>query len=190
MIGLVGRARAGKDTVADFLVDEFGFHKIAFADKLKDAFSAYHKIPREWCDGVGVDREEQAAFYSLDLEGNGLSPVTIREGLQRFGTELARDNFGKEFWIEQLFRGLPEDKKLVVPDVRFFNEAEAIRAFGRDSLVLGVDRFYENNVKEHSSEFLATRMFSPGVCDYVFNNDGTKNELYNRVRRFIIERVL
>src|SRR5690625_5115450 len=34
-IGLTGKMRAGKDTVADYLVENYGFKKFAFGDALK-----------------------------------------------------------------------------------------------------------------------------------------------------------
>lgn len=52
VLGLMGKARSGKDTAAAVLVEEFGFRRYAFADLLKDAFAKYHDIPRCWCDGV------------------------------------------------------------------------------------------------------------------------------------------
>ena len=36
IIGLSGYARSGKDTVAETLVNEYGFKRVAFADKIKD----------------------------------------------------------------------------------------------------------------------------------------------------------
>ena len=36
IIGLTGYARSGKDTVAQILVDKFGFTRVAFADPIRD----------------------------------------------------------------------------------------------------------------------------------------------------------
>ena len=36
IIGICGLIGSGKGTVADILVDHFGYTKISFADKLKD----------------------------------------------------------------------------------------------------------------------------------------------------------
>ena len=36
IIGLSGYARSGKDTVAQVLVEKYGFQRIAFADKIRE----------------------------------------------------------------------------------------------------------------------------------------------------------
>lgn len=45
LIGLVGRAGAGKDTVADRLVKEHGYVRVAFADKLKIVVAEAFDVP-------------------------------------------------------------------------------------------------------------------------------------------------
>ena len=37
IIGICGLIGSGKGTVSDYLVDEYGFEKISFADKLLDS---------------------------------------------------------------------------------------------------------------------------------------------------------
>ena len=36
LVFLTGKQRSGKDTVADMLVEHFGFHKVSLADKVKE----------------------------------------------------------------------------------------------------------------------------------------------------------
>lgn len=45
LIGLVGHAGAGKDTVADTLCRDLGFKKIAFADRLREIVSDLFDVP-------------------------------------------------------------------------------------------------------------------------------------------------
>ena len=45
ILGLVGFASSGKDTVADYLVRNHNFNRIAFADPLKDAASIIFDWP-------------------------------------------------------------------------------------------------------------------------------------------------
>ena len=35
LVGICGKAGAGKDTVGDYLIDKYGFKKIALADPIK-----------------------------------------------------------------------------------------------------------------------------------------------------------
>jgi dephospho-CoA kinase len=44
LIGLSGYARSGKDEAAKVLIEEFGFKRIAFADKLRDFLYALDPI--------------------------------------------------------------------------------------------------------------------------------------------------
>lgn len=190
VVGLVGFAHTGKDTVADML--GCGWNRTAFADPLKDAFAEYHGIPRCWCDGVDeygtpINRETKMAFFNLlhhvhdEHTGN---PVSIREGLQRFGMAM-RDTFGKDFWvhraIESIFWAGPQDQ-VVFTDVRFDNELEAIRDMGGKVVLIsrpGVER-----VNDHSSENLAEE-FMKGELepDFHIENDGTLEDLAASVER-------
>lgn len=45
LIGLSGRIGSGKDTVADYLVEQHGFIKLAFADSLKHVVNQLYRIP-------------------------------------------------------------------------------------------------------------------------------------------------
>ena len=44
VIGLSGYASSGKDTVAQFLIEEHGFEKIAFADPIRNMLLAMNPI--------------------------------------------------------------------------------------------------------------------------------------------------
>lgn len=50
VIAISGWKQNGKDTVADYLVKNKQFKRVAFADKLKDMVSEEFNIPREHCD--------------------------------------------------------------------------------------------------------------------------------------------
>ena len=57
--------------------------------------------------------------------------MTNREFLQYFGTEVGR-NIDKDLWIKALMYSYGRDKEShwIIPDVRFPNEADAIRNAG------------------------------------------------------------
>ena len=47
-IALTGKFRSGKDTVADYLVQRYGYKKFAFGDRLKEDFhKRFPEVPRE-----------------------------------------------------------------------------------------------------------------------------------------------
>jgi hypothetical protein len=68
--------------------------------------------------------------------GREIASVTVREFLQRYGTEAHREVFGDSFWLDVIERRMTElatgvvPWKIVVTDVRFDNEAALIRKHG------------------------------------------------------------
>lgn len=151
IVGFSGCKGSGKDTAASFLIKELGYERRGFADKLKEAVSNLFDIPLQW-----VDEFKNNLGYTIDLVEVHInvcdSPIqnpgggkqiyverkadreyvyTWREFLQRFGTEMGRQTFGSSFWVDQV---LPKDerpiKNIVLPDVRFDNEAMRIIQLG------------------------------------------------------------
>ncbi len=53
-----------------------------------------------------------------------------REFLQKLGTEFGRKQLGPDVWVETLLSSLDKDKNYIIPDVRFDNEASAIKKYG------------------------------------------------------------
>lgn len=169
VIGISGFARSGKDTVALHIIgSDFGILKYSFADPLKEAVSKLFNIPL--LDLYEGDRE-------VELPEWGLS---VRQILQRFGTESMRNNFGDNFWIKKAqvyVDNLSGDQILVIPDVRFENEADFCRDNG---ILIHVERPDADGVvgdANHASE--SGIQFQNG--DYHINNNGSLEELYTQV---------
>ena len=140
LIGLTGYKGVGKDTAAGFLD---GYTKLAFADKLKEAVANLFRLTVAEVDLLKSDFCWVEVRHPLSSEAITFS---WREFLQRFGTEMGRDTFGKDFWTErwqQAFDQLYEEhpKKaanVVVTDVRFPNEAARIHFNG--GVVIKIER--------------------------------------------------
>lgn len=154
IIGLTGAAGAGKDTVAGHLFHRYGYMKLALADPLYGMISAM--------TGLTVDQIADRKIKEADIAWIGTSP---RRLLQTLGTEWGRGTLGDDIWIKNLFRridaysaamGRWSDKaSFVVTDVRFANEAKAIRSRGgriievvRPTPLAGVP----DEARRHSSE--------------------------------------
>ena len=136
IIGLSGYARSGKDEAAKVLVEEFGFIRVAFADKLRDFLYALNPIVEvEWRPTTVPRAEYWCVQDVVNLHGwDGYKATRfgpeIRRLLQRLGTEAGRNTMWDTIWIDAAFANLPEDAKVVVTDARFPNEAEAIKERG------------------------------------------------------------
>lgn len=124
MIGLSGYARSGKDTVADYLVQKHGFVKMAFADPMREAL--YRLDPFITVGGVSGIALSHAVKH-FGWEGlKDLSP-DVRPLLQRLGTEVGREMFGEDFWVDYAIGQSWKHERVVFSDVRFQNEAYAIQ---------------------------------------------------------------
>jgi hypothetical protein len=129
IIGLAGSIGAGKDTVADHLVEHHGFVRDSFASALKDAVSAIFDWDRELLEGRTLEsrqwREQVDPWWAKRLDIPNLSPRWV---LQYFGTEVCRNHFNNDIWIATLERKLSKsNRKVVITDMRFPNEISAIK---------------------------------------------------------------
>lgn len=127
ILGLSGYARSGKDSVADILVKDAGFVRVAFADKLREALYALNPI-------VAHGKTWGSPLYLqpiIDVHGwDGVKETDfgpeIRRLLQRFGTEAGRNVLGDNIWVQAVLNSLDPSKKYVATDCRFANEATAV----------------------------------------------------------------
>lgn len=180
LVGIAGWARSGKDTAAQGLVD-IGWTKAAFADPLKRALEILNPIVDADTDGIGmstytlVDDLDDAQGWDNAKERN----PEIRRLLQTFGTEVGRNLFGEDFWVKQALDGAYP--YTVFSDVRFKNEADAIRAAG--GIVIRVQRDGVFPVNGHSSE----TDLDDYDFDYTSSNNWTKGSLQHDIR-FLVER--
>uniref|UniRef100_A0A6C0JX24 Deoxynucleoside monophosphate kinase n=1 Tax=viral metagenome TaxID=1070528 RepID=A0A6C0JX24_9ZZZZ len=138
LIGLVGFAGSGKNTVANILKEEYNFQQSSFATKLKDIVAILFNWPRDLLEGITEEsrifRETKDEYWSNILERD----VTPRFVLQYIGTNIFRVHFHSDFWIHSLFSELDLTKNNVISDVRFRNEILAIKDYG--GIILRVKR--------------------------------------------------
>lgn len=167
IIGIGYRKRSGKDAIADHLVEAHGFKRVAFADKLKDVA----KVMFDWTDAHFEEPLKEAVdrFW-------GLSP---RKALQLLGTEAGRQVFGHDIWVKHVKKHMLDNYhhiNWVIPDVRFPDEAKAIKSWGGE--VWRVDRPGLPGGDGHASE---TSMDGYGDWNKIIVNDGTLDDLYTKV---------
>lgn len=110
LIGLTGKKRAGKDTVAQILstyVEKpLHFQRIGFADALKQEV-------RQACGITLRELEQNKEAFRLILQG--------------WGTDFRRNLCSQDYWIDRMSLYMRRDAELIViPDVRFLNEADFV----------------------------------------------------------------
>ena len=167
IIGLSGYARSGKDTVAELLVLNYEFQRKAFADGIRDALTALNPILHD-----GHRLNEIVQMYGWDI---AKAKDEVRRLLQVMGTEVGRKLIHEDVWVWRLFNQIDTDERIVIPDVRFPNEARMIKERGGE--VWRINRHNHSAVNDHISE----RAMDNYMFDRVVYNDGTLDDLSDEV---------
>ena len=166
VIGLTGYAQSGKDTIAKEFINENNFERHGFADSLKDILYALNPTIQE---DTGFDFARLQYFIDEDGWEEAKKIKDIRQLLQRLGTEGGRVTLGEDIWVNTLF-SKPHKARLVIPDLRYENEANEVRR--RGGVVIRVIRDGVGPVNNHASDQIS---FETDIT--VFNN-GTPKEAY------------
>tara|TARA_R110002051_G_scaffold28421_1_gene67597 strand:- start:44998 stop:46017 length:1020 start_codon:yes stop_codon:yes gene_type:complete len=140
LIGIAGPARAGKDTLASYMLDNLGdnWTRSSFADPIKKMLEV-----------IGVDCSDDAKAV-IDER----FCYTPRHMMQILGTEWGREMIHGNIWVEAFAR-LNAGKYVIVPDVRFENEADLVREHGVLIHLTGRGGIEGNHVSENPIEFKA-----------------------------------
>lgn len=194
LIGLTGVAQSGKSTVADYLQTAYGFKVYYFSHGVKDALYAMNPVvvveaTKAWDRGPHhVPLQTLVDDYGWD---EAKQIPMVRQLLQRMGTEAGRNIHGWDVWVNRTFNQMFKENgwdwkfeydkltkhctsDIVIPDLRFDNEAERIKHHG--GVVIKVDRG-NKPVNSHSSE----QGIDATMIDVTFNNVGTHEELQKGV---------
>jgi hypothetical protein len=166
IIGLTGYAQSGKDTIANILVEDYGFTRIAFADKIREFL--YETNPM--FDSIAGEPIFVKAKVDRDGWEEAKQSPHIRRLLQNSGVA-ARKVFGDNFWIKQALKGIKFEGDYVFTDVRFENEADEIKFTGGQ--IWRVKRSGVTAVNAHVSE---SQMDGYPV-DQIFTNNGSIEDL-------------
>jgi hypothetical protein len=176
VIGVSGAYRSGKDTVADYLRREYGFERIAMADPLK---TEVKRIWRRTLEAYAAERNGGLPVGADEIDRiiyTDRTPVT-RALLQEHGTELRRAE-DTDYWVKAWARAVEGRPRVVTPDVRFPNETAAVRA--AKGYLVRVERLGFDG-DSHDSERALDQWVD---WDVIFFNDGTIEDLYQRVEQW------
>ena len=203
IIGLNGKKRSGKDTVYGMIEslvgDQFEVQRVGFADALKEAacrllnieldtlekYKALEDIAEIKISGKGTYAPH--GMEELDVAIHHHTGVSVRNFLQRLGTEVGRDMFGENFWISQ---ALPPTynhvgKIVVVTDCRFENEVAWIK-YHFKGMIWKVERPGLSEDDGHVSEANIDLDF----IDLTINNNAGLDALRLQVENVLYHRVI
>lgn len=162
IFGISGRALSGKDTVGQYLQAKLGGSIYHFADPIRAMLAVI---------GIDMNHPYWREHKEVTIPGLGKSP---RQLMQTLGTEWGRECVNEDLWT-MLAHSLVGSEQLptpvMIPDVRFENEADWIR--DSKGIILHVVRDVVK-VSAHISEY----PISVDPRDVVVHNNGTVQDLH------------
>lgn len=183
LIGIGGYATAGKDALADFLVD-FGWFKTYMSAPLEQALLILNPLipvyPGKWINRDApkvLDYDSHLVYSDLhELVGYDESKknIEVRRLLQVLGTEIGRNKFGEDCWVDMAFGVVDREiveRPVVITGIRYANELKAVRS--RGGLAVWVNRAGRGPVNAHTSD----NTLGPDDFDKVIHNDGSLVDL-------------
>ena len=167
MIAFTGLKGSAKTTAALYLEEQHGYKRINFKDSLIDELeSNFPKLLDELSLLYGIKKGE------LFIE----KPILVRRLIQEYGTDVRRKD-DKNYWVKRWKEKVISSgyERIVVDDVRFLNEAEAVNDLGGTIIEIARDNIYDGDTHISETEM---RMITPSVKIF---NDKDINSLYNKL---------
>jgi hypothetical protein len=205
IIGLGGKARVGKDSIAEVFTKTYGFTKINFADALKMYCAEAFNIPLKFCYDDTLKDAPLSKHLTTDVLRHFLALIEVSGGiptshvdlsaieliefisprhiLQYMGTDVARKVVSDDVWLK-IFqnRVLQSEGHVVCADVRFINEVKLIRSLEGHALYV-IRPQVTGAVRSHSSEELTEDDF-----DVIIDNSGDLLTTQSDVRMWMSRR--
>lgn len=197
IIGIIGYACSGKSTAAEVLRTELntqlGIKELAPGVFAVSSSDPSRKVLIQPLAGPMKDAcRVLFGFTDAQLYGDQKEVVDSRWGktprwvLQYMGTEFLRQHFGADFHIKcpngPIVRAR-EGHNVIVPDVRFPNEAEAVKSLGGQLIKIVGRGGASGGIEGHASEAHIDLM----AADHVVPNTETLEAFEARIRELAQE---
>lgn len=206
IIGIVGHIGSGKDTVGNIITQHTQGRRDSFAAPLKDLCANIFGWERHLLEGDTIEsrefRETPDIFWTRKT---GIDNFTPRLALQLMGTDVLRDHFHSDIWINSLeyrMRKVPSDKTVVITDARFTNELDLIKHLCGQ--IIWVQRgelpdWYETAVEANGGNVVSKRIMQSRYRDihqsewdwagypvqHIIRNTGTLSELEDKTTQIL-----
>lgn len=196
IIGVSGKAGAGKDTVSKMIVYTIWYYNYSqrlepfgiehYNEQMLQYYNIINRI--DWYQTSFADKLKQCLSIILrtsrsNFEDNMFKQstvewlgISVRELLQKFGTAI-RNEVCDDFWVKACLKDFEDYNNYLITDVRFKSEAKGIKDL--EGIIVRVNR-EGAGAGNHISEIdLDDYSF-----DYVINNDGNMEDLLLKVKAF------
>lgn len=162
-----GRAGSGKDTVADFIINNSEYTKLSLADGLKDYVSNKYDLDRELLNS----QEGKKTKMMVNGDVTDIRSILIKEGMNKRHNDI-------NCWVRPISEKINKSlhNSFVIPDFRFPNEYEFLsKTAGPVCTLLVV------NPRSQLIDSISERSLNDFNFHHVINNDSTLEKLYDRV---------
>lgn len=168
-IGFVGYPGTGKDAIAQELVANYGYERIAFGDPVKEMLLTLDPVYAD--DYAVLDRYKRQSKHFT------------REKLQNVG-QYMRD-IDPDHWIRKIEEiGIPQ--RAVFTDIRYFNELAYVQR-NCGGLIIGIKRDGCRAVNRHQSEQNTGKLYR--CCDRIYINRKTVEQAAKDIADYAENRI-
>lgn len=184
LFGIGGWATSGKDTLADLLVEHAGFHKTYMSKPLEKALLTLDPyIPTDDPSALPVERYSEL-HQRVGYDKSKQVPE-VRYLLQVLGTEVGREMFGEDCWVNIVMAEASlwmreASTPVAITGIRYKNELLALRNLG--GIGVWVSRPGCGPVNSHSSD----NSLGPEDFDITVTNDGSIEDLKQKALELVV----
>lgn len=197
IVALSGKLQSGKDltgSIIQYLSITKPFPHLSFEDFRKFNIEGLWEVKRfagkvkqiaSILTGIPV-----ADFEKIEVKNSKLGPewnyMTVRELLQKLGTDAIRDKLHLNAWVNALFSDYQPSYDWIITDMRFGNELCAVKERGGITIRLTRNVPASFKIANHISE----TALDHASFDFVIENNGTVDDLILNVRDIMIKEKL
>ncbi len=179
IILLSGIKRCGKDTFANYLSKNYGYHHVKITNKLKDCIKLLFNLQ---------DKDFEEKKEDINPNWN----VSSRRLMQFIGTDIFQykiqeliPDIGRNFWIksllnEELINNLvtKNDYKIVISDLRFLHEYNEFEKLNIPFIHI---RINNPNLKYKKDNHISETELYQLSYNYEIKNDSTLDIFYSKI---------
>lgn len=195
MIAIAGQMRNGKNEIGEYICKKINYTPVSFATPVKKIF----------CDAFSVDMNF-VEEWKVKAEPPKLFNKNVRQALQFIG-----DGFRQiysDVWVDYAIKNNPD--YCCYMDARYINELYKIKERGGINILVWRPGFENNDANQSEAQIKPLldwyisknvegdvnhidKKDSPSGCEYIdffIINDGTLENLYNKVDNLILSKII
>lgn len=177
IIAICGYKRSGKDTIANYISKKYNFEHVKISQPLKDICKVLFNFSDDQLENNTKD----------DIDTNW--DITPRQALQFIGTEVMQykiqellPNTDRLFWINALLKKYKDKRNIVISDLRFLHEYNALMNSTTISKVCIIKVTQLHNVHSTYDDVHISENEWLNIPEHIkIYNDGTLDELYKSI---------